>query len=66
MTRAMESAIKVINQRVEGSEKFWSELGAEAILQLRADYQSETDIMSRFWSGSEAGARSGRRNGRAV
>jgi hypothetical protein len=27
----------MINRRVKGSEKFWSEPGAEAILQLRAD-----------------------------
>lgn len=38
MTCAVESAIKRINRRVKGSEKFWSEPGAEAILQLRADY----------------------------
>ncbi len=31
---AVESAIKMINKRVKGSEKFWSEPGAEAILQL--------------------------------
>ena len=42
MTSAVESVIKLINQRVKGSEKFWSEPGAEAILQLRADYLSET------------------------
>ena len=35
MTSAVESVIKMINQRVKGSEKFWSEPGAEAILQLR-------------------------------
>ena len=50
MTSAVESAIKMINRRVKGSEKFWSEEGAEAILQLRADYLSETEIMPKFWS----------------
>ena len=50
MTSAVESVIKMINRRVKGSEKFWSEEGAEAILQLRADYLSETEIMPRFWS----------------
>jgi hypothetical protein len=54
MTSAVESVIKVINKRVKGSEKFWSEPGAEAILQLRADYLSETEIMSRYWSAREA------------
>jgi len=49
MTSAVESAIKMINRRVKGTEKFWSEPGAEAILQLRADYLSETEITTRFW-----------------
>src|SRR5207249_2830000 len=31
----MESAVKQINQRVKGTEKFWSERGSEPILQLR-------------------------------
>ena len=56
MTSAVESVIKLINKRVKGSEKFWSEPGAEAILQLRADYLSETEIMSRYWSAREAQA----------
>jgi hypothetical protein len=56
MTSAVESVIKLINQRVKGSEKFWSEPGAEAILQLRADYMSETEIMNGFWSAREAQA----------
>jgi hypothetical protein len=60
MTSAVESIIKMINRRVKGSEKFWSEPGAEAILQLRADYLSETEIMSRFWLAREAHASSGR------
>ena len=60
MTSAVESVIKVINQRVKGSEKFWSEPGAEAILQLRADYMSETEIMSGFWAAREAQASGGR------
>jgi hypothetical protein len=66
MTSAVESVIKRINQRVKGSEKFWSEPGAEAILQLRADYLSETEIIRRFWSVREAqasGARPYRRTG---
>ena len=50
MTAAVESAIKRINRRVKGSEKFWSEPGAEAVLQLRADYLSETEPMEAFWA----------------
>jgi len=37
----VESAVKQFNQRVKGTEKFWSEFGAEAILQLRADHLSD-------------------------
>jgi len=44
-----ESTVKQINHRVKGTEKFWSEAGAEAILQLRADYLSETQPLTRFW-----------------
>ena len=31
----VESTVKLFNRRVKGSEKFWGETGAEAILQLR-------------------------------
>jgi hypothetical protein len=65
MTSAVESVIKQINQRVKGSEKFWSEPGAEAILQLRADYLSETLVMDAFWSAREAKIPSGRSYRRA-
>jgi hypothetical protein len=60
MTSAVESIIKILNRRVKGSEKFWSEPGAEAILQLRADTLSETETISRFWLEREAQASSGR------
>ena len=45
----MESTIKQINHRVKGSEKFWSERGAEALLQLRADTLSDTAPLATFW-----------------
>ncbi len=48
ITSAVESAIKMINRRVNCTEKFWSEPSAEAILHLRADYLIETETMSRF------------------
>lgn len=60
MTSAVESVIKMINRRVKGSEKFWSEEGAEAVLQLRADYLSETEVVSRSWSAREDQASAGR------
>jgi hypothetical protein len=47
---AVESTIKQINRRVKGSEKFWLDGGAEAILQLRAAYLSEDDRASSYWS----------------
>ena len=45
----VESAVKQFNQRVKGTEKFWSEEGAEAILQLRADHLSENTPLDQFW-----------------
>jgi hypothetical protein len=45
----IESTIKQINRRVKGSEKFWSGGGAEALLQLAADYLSETRPLTTFW-----------------
>jgi hypothetical protein len=45
----IESTIKQINRRVKGSEKFWSGGGAESLLQLAADYLSETDPLATFW-----------------
>jgi hypothetical protein len=65
MTSAVESVIKMINRRVKGSEKFWSEGGAEAILQLRADSLSETDVMGRFWAARQTHADAARQYRRA-
>ena len=39
--------MKIFNRRVKGSEKFWSEAGAEAILQLRAAFLSEDGRLDR-------------------
>ena len=50
----IESEIKRINQRVKGTEKFWSEEGAEWILQLRADYLSDDKPMEAFWETRQA------------
>jgi hypothetical protein len=44
----IESTIKQINRRVKGTEKFWDQ-GAEPMLQLAADYLSETPTLNRFW-----------------
>ena len=45
----MQSTVKMFNQRVKSTEKFWSEEGADAILQLRADHLSETEPPKTFW-----------------
>lgn len=52
----VESAVKQFNQRVKGTEKFWSEDGAEAILQLRADHLSDEQPLDGFWQRREAAA----------
>lgn len=44
----VESTIKQINRRVKGTEKFWDQ-GAEPLLQLVADHQSQTLDLDRFW-----------------
>ena len=43
----VESTVKLFNRRVKGSEKFWGEGGAEAILQLRAAFLSEDGRLAR-------------------
>jgi hypothetical protein len=50
----MESLMKQINQRVKGTEKFWCEKGAEAILQLRADILSDDRPLDAFWERRQA------------
>ncbi len=44
------ATIKQINRRIKGSEKFWLEGGAEAILQLRAAQLSQDDRWKRYWA----------------
>jgi len=45
----IESTIKQIAHRVKGSEKFWLRPTSEAILQLRADYLSNSAPLTSFW-----------------
>jgi hypothetical protein len=49
VSSVMESTVKQIGRRVKGTEKFWSEEGAEAVMQLRADYLSDDEPMEDFW-----------------
>jgi hypothetical protein len=46
----MESAIKQLSRRVKGTEKFWNQPTAEAILQLRADFLSDSRPLQGFWT----------------
>jgi len=57
----MESVVKQVNQRVKGTEKFWSEDGAEAILQVRADSLSDAQPLEAFWERRQAQATGQRR-----
>jgi Uncharacterised protein family (UPF0236) len=61
----MESTVKMFNYRLKGTEKFWSEKGAEAMLQLRADHLSETEPLEAFWEKRQETA-TGRRPYRRV
>lgn len=45
----IESTVKRINRRIKGSEKFWDRTTSEAVLQLRADYLSDSNPMADFW-----------------
>ena len=47
---AVESTIKQINRRIKGTEKFWLEGDAEAVLQLRAARLSEDGRAEDYWS----------------
>jgi hypothetical protein len=52
----MESAVKQMNYRVKGSEKFWCQHGAEAIVQLRADHLSDDAPLDEFFRQRQATA----------
>jgi hypothetical protein len=46
----IESTVKQLNYRVKGSEMFWSDEGAEALLQLSADLLSDSRPLDQFWN----------------
>jgi hypothetical protein len=46
---AVESLIKQFNQRVKGTEKFWTTQRLEAVLQVRAAYLSQDDRAPAFF-----------------
>lgn len=45
----MESTVKQLNRRIKGSEKYWSQRGGEAVLQLAADQLSTSQPLDAFW-----------------
>ena len=53
--------MKPINRRVKGTEQFWSEAGAEALLQLRSDQLSDDQPLEAFWQRRQAAATGQRR-----
>ena len=48
--------MKQFNRRVKGTEKFWTEGGAEALLQLRADYLDSGAVVADFWKNRQDNA----------
>jgi len=56
----VESLITQFNQRVKGTEKFWIQGSAEAVLQIRAAYLSEDDRAERFHEQRPRGRAAGR------
>lgn len=46
----VESVMKQVNRRMKGTEKFWVDGGAEAMLQVRTAYLSDDDRADRLWS----------------
>lgn len=62
----VESAVKQFNERVKGTEKFWTEAGAEALLQLRADYLGSGVPLAEFWQDRQDNATGQRRYEMAV
>jgi hypothetical protein len=46
----IESTVKLISRRVKGTEKFWLRVTSESVLQLRADYLSNSKPIDSFWT----------------
>jgi hypothetical protein len=64
MSSHAESTVKQSNYRVNGTEKFWGEEGAAAILQVRADHLSDDEPMVDFWQRRQDAAPGQRRYSR--
>jgi hypothetical protein len=66
MSSHVASTVQQFNQRVKGTEKFWTEQGAEALWQLRADYLSDDEPQEGFWQHRQAAATGQRRYRRSA
>jgi hypothetical protein len=62
----IESTVKQLNYRVKGSEMFWTDDGAEALLQLSADLLSDSRPLDTFWDRRAARMTGYRRYSRSV
>ena len=49
-----ESAVKLFNKRVKGTEQFWSLSGVESIMSLRAMWLSQDGRWERYWGARPA------------
>jgi hypothetical protein len=49
-----ESAVKLFNKRVKGTEQFWNIPGVESILSLRALWLAQDDRWERYWQARPA------------
>jgi hypothetical protein len=45
-----EAGVKLMNKRIKGTEQFWRPAGAEAILALRALWESQDERWHHYWS----------------
>ena len=45
----MESTMTELNDRLKGTEKFWSDASGEAVLQLRSDGLSDSAPLTSVW-----------------
>ncbi len=62
----VERTSKPINYRVKGTEKCWTEEGAEALWPWRADYLSDDEPLEAFWQRRQAAATGQRRYRRSA
>lgn len=50
----VEAGVKGFNQRVKGTDRFWTQAGVEAIMALRAMWMSQDQRWERYWNNRPA------------